>query len=108
MLLQPSDIIGSAAAEVQRSSAPDLTQGRDAIIQAQTGSGKTLSYLLPLLSTLDYPPDVYPDDLKASTPNRALTDESAPNWLQMAAWPGSDMTHCLHQLVLAHIQHGGT
>ena len=30
-----------------------LLQGQDAIVQAETGSGKTLSYLLPLLSTID-------------------------------------------------------
>jgi len=28
-------------------------------------AGKTLSFLLPLLSLLTYPPDMYPDDLKA-------------------------------------------
>lgn len=50
--------------EVQRRAAPVLAPGSDAVIQSQTGSGKTLACLVPLLAKLDYPPEVYPDDLK--------------------------------------------
>lgn len=31
-------------------------------------AGKTLSFLLPALSKLSYPPDAYPDDLKVQFP----------------------------------------
>lgn len=37
---------------VQEEALDSLLAGRDAIIQAKTGSGKTLTYLLPLLATL--------------------------------------------------------
>ena len=54
-------------AEVQKQAAKALQEGKDVLIQSQTGSGKTLAFLLPLLSALQYPPDVYPDDLKVLT-----------------------------------------
>ena len=54
-------------AEVQKQAAKALQEGKDVLIQSQTGSGKTLAFLLPLLSALQYPPDVYPDDLKVIT-----------------------------------------
>jgi hypothetical protein len=50
--------------QVQRRAAPIILSGRDCVIQSETGSGKTLSFLLPLLSLLRYPPDLYTDDLK--------------------------------------------
>lgn len=52
------------ATEVQKQAAKALQQGKDVLIHSQTGSGKTLAFLLPLLSALQYPPEVYPDDLK--------------------------------------------
>lgn len=51
-------------AEVQKRAAGALQEGRDIVIQSQTGSGKTLAFLLPLLSALQYPPQLYPEDLK--------------------------------------------
>lgn len=44
-------------AEVQARAAEVLQARRDCIIQSETGSGKTLSFLMPVLSQLDYPPD---------------------------------------------------
>ena len=38
---------------VQRRSLDAILTGKDVVIQAQTGSGKTLSFLLPLLATID-------------------------------------------------------
>lgn len=64
--LQPCQSTIRCLAEVQKQAAAALKKGRDVIIQSQTGSGKTLAFLLPLLSRLDYPPDLYPEDLKAS------------------------------------------
>lgn len=39
--------------EIQSAAIPPLLEGKDAILQAQTGTGKTLAYLLPVLSRLD-------------------------------------------------------
>lgn len=55
------------ATEVQKQAAAALKPGHDVVIQSQTGSGKTLAFLLPLLSRLQYPPEVYPEDLKVSS-----------------------------------------
>ena len=60
-------------AEVQKQAAKALQGGRDVLIQSQTGSGKTLAFLLPLLSALQYPPDVYPDDLKVTKSTSCTT-----------------------------------
>ncbi|KAG2497537.1 hypothetical protein HYH03_004284 [Edaphochlamys debaryana] len=51
--------------EVQRRSAPVLLAGSDAVVASETGSGKTLSFLLPLLARLSYPPELFMDDMKA-------------------------------------------
>jgi len=34
------------------------------VVQSETGSGKTLSFLVPVLARLDYPPVLFPDDLQ--------------------------------------------
>lgn len=39
--------------EIQREAIPVLRQGRDLIGQAQTGTGKTLAFLLPILENID-------------------------------------------------------
>lgn len=49
--------------EVQRRAAPVLLSGLDAVIQSETGSGKSLAFLVPLLARLRYPPDVFLQDL---------------------------------------------
>lgn len=41
--------------KIQAAAIPALLSGRDALIQAQTGSGKTLCYLLPVLHALQQP-----------------------------------------------------
>eukprot|EP00775_Hariotina_reticulata_P007458 gene7458-7668_t len=50
--------------EVQRRSTPIILSGADAVIASETGSGKTAACLLPALSMLDYPPQLFPDDLE--------------------------------------------
>jgi hypothetical protein len=52
-----------------------VLSGLDAVIQSETGSGKTLSFLVPALSVLSYPPDIYPDDL-----------EGPQVWWQSVTW----------------------
>ncbi|KAJ9525362.1 hypothetical protein QJQ45_003236 [Haematococcus lacustris] len=52
------------AAEIQRRAAPIILDGRNAVLQSQTGSGKTLAFLAPLLARLQYPPQLYLEDLK--------------------------------------------
>ena len=39
--------------KIQAASIPEMVEGRDVLLHAQTGSGKTLSFLLPLLNTVD-------------------------------------------------------
>jgi len=42
--------------------------GHDLVVHSETGSGKTLGFLLPLLTLLDYPPAIFPDDLMVHHP----------------------------------------
>lgn len=63
-LAERAEILGyRLPSEVQKRSTPILTSKDDCIIRSETGSGKTLSFLLPLLSILPYPPQVYLDDM---------------------------------------------
>lgn len=50
--------------EVQRRASHVILDRKDCVIEAATGSGKTLAFLLPALSLLRYPPDLYVDDLQ--------------------------------------------
>jgi hypothetical protein len=50
--------------EVQRRASHVILDRKDCILEAVTGSGKTLAFLLPALSLLKYPPDLYIDDLQ--------------------------------------------
>ena len=50
--------------EVQRRAAPVLLSGADCVVGSDTGSGKTLSFLLPLLARLRYPPHIFLDQMK--------------------------------------------
>ncbi len=51
----------SGGAEVQKRATRVVRSGADAIIQSVTGSGKTMAFLMPLLSALVYPPQAYPE-----------------------------------------------
>lgn len=50
--------------EVQRRACGVISSGSDAVVASETGSGKTLSYLMPTLARLTYPPDIFLEDLK--------------------------------------------
>jgi superfamily II DNA/RNA helicase len=54
----------AADPEVQRRSTPVVLSGSDAVIASETGSGKTAACLVPALAMLDYPPELFPDDLE--------------------------------------------
>ncbi|KEO81448.1 DEAD/DEAH box helicase [Tumebacillus flagellatus] len=90
---------------VQEQSIPALLRGQDVIAQAQTGTGKTLAFLLPILETLD----VEADHVQALvvTPTRELalqiTDEvkklaSAVGARVLAAYGGQDVDAQVHKL----------
>ncbi|KIL39897.1 DEAD/DEAH box helicase [Gordoniibacillus kamchatkensis] len=55
---------------VQAQAIPELLAGRDAIVQAQTGTGKTLAFVLPLLQRVD--PDKPYSQALIITPTREL------------------------------------
>ena len=46
-----------------------VRSGADAIIQSATGSGKTMAFLVPLLSGLIYPPEAYPESFLVRAPS---------------------------------------
>ena len=55
------------SAEVQKRATRVLNSHSDAIIQSATGSGKTLSFVMPLLgSALKLPPDANPAEFPVS------------------------------------------
>lgn len=49
---------------MQRRSTPVILSGADTVIASETGSGKTAACLVPALSQLDYPPQLFPEDLE--------------------------------------------
>ena len=57
---------------VQEQAIPPMRAGRDVIAQAQTGTGKTLAYLLPLLARIK-PPSLH---RPVSSPSRS---SASPN-----------------------------
>lgn len=59
-----SSYLSPCLAEVQRRAAPVILSGSDTIIASETGSGKTAAFLVPALAQLDYPPDLFPEDLE--------------------------------------------
>jgi ATP-dependent RNA helicase DeaD len=64
-----SDLDFEELTEIQEQCIPPLLEGRDVVGQAETGSGKTIAFALPMLN------DIYPEDglqLLALTPTREL------------------------------------
>lgn len=73
-----------ARAEVQRRAAPILNSGLDAVIISKTGSGKTFSFLAPMLAQLSYPPQTFPDDLKG--PQVIRRSHTCWRWACQPSW----------------------
>jgi ATP-dependent RNA helicase DeaD len=75
-VLQAVDEVGyEMPSPIQLESIPPLLEGRDLLGQAQTGTGKTAAFALPLLSRLDLT-QVYPQVL-VLTPTRELAIQVA-------------------------------
>lgn len=60
------EVASLKTAEVQSRAAEVVAQRRDCIVQSETGSGKTLSFLMPVLSALDYPPQTPLEDFQVT------------------------------------------
>ncbi|MDX6639808.1 MAG: ATP-dependent helicase DeaD [Solirubrobacteraceae bacterium] len=70
-LLKALDDVGyESPSPIQEQAIPPMLEGRDIIGQAQTGSGKTAAFGLPLLETID--PDLNEVQALVLTPTREL------------------------------------
>ncbi|TJX12739.1 DEAD/DEAH box helicase [Tissierella creatinini] len=90
---------------IQERSIPELVKGRDVIAQAQTGTGKTLSFLLPLMDKIDSNKNHIQG--LVITPTRELAIQitaeakklaSAKNIAILAAYGGQDVEAQVHKL----------
>ncbi len=91
--------------QIQERSIPELVKGRDVIAQAQTGTGKTLSFLLPLMDKIDSNKNHIQG--LVITPTRELAIQitaeakklgSAKNIAILAAYGGQDVEAQVHKL----------
>ena len=57
---------------IQEKCIPEILDGRDVLGVAQTGTGKTAAYLLPILSMIDDGEATFPDGRKVSFPRDAI------------------------------------
>ena len=89
----------SVNADVQKRATRVLNSGSDAIIQSTTGSGKTLSFVMPLLgSAIKYPPEANPAEFPVRKfPERYTSADStlcnisdAPSLFRMTCWNQKD------------------
>lgn len=74
---------------VQAQTIPVAMTGRDVIVQAQTGTGKTLAFLLPLLQNT--PPDIDHTRALILTPTRELAIQIAAEARKLAETVGSSV-----------------
>ena len=93
------------ATPVQEEAIPAVRNGRDTIVQAQTGTGKTLAFLLPVMDKIK----VQADNIQALvvTPTRELTLQIAKVAAQLgkangvrslAIYGGQDIERQKHKL----------
>ena len=92
-LVRAVDAIGyEAPTPIQREAIPPILVGRDVIGTAQTGSGKTAAFLLPILQRLMKQPAGRTRALVLS-PTRELTARRPPSGPSRRA-PGSAASRC--------------
>ena len=83
-LLNALDRIGyETPSPIQAQTIPYLLQGRDVLGQAQTGTGKTAAFALPLLSRMDV--DLYEPQILVLTPTRELAIQVAESFQTYAS-----------------------
>lgn len=90
---------------IQEKSIPDIVKGRDVIAQAQTGTGKTLAFLLPMMDKIDSNKEFLQGLI--ITPTRELAIQitqvakmlaPARNIQILAAYGGQDVEQQVHKL----------
>ncbi|HRE32129.1 MAG TPA: DEAD/DEAH box helicase, partial [Candidatus Berkiella sp.] len=64
---------------IQTQAIPTILAGNDLLASAQTGTGKTIAYLLPIISKLDENPD---ESVLVLTPTRELATQVKDTVLQ--------------------------
>ena len=106
-LLEALDRCGyTQPSPIQQAAIPDLLLGRDLVGQAQTGTGKTAAFALPLLARLD--PDHRGPQVLVLTPTRELAIQVSESFQRYAAcspglqvlalYGGSDFRDQIHRL----------
>lgn len=95
-----------APTSIQERTIPSVMEGKDVIAQAQTGTGKTLTFVLPILEKID----VHNSDVQALilTPTRELAQQVSKEIKRMvenveginvlAVYGGQDVKHQLKKL----------
>ena len=90
---------------VQIKSIPDLLEGKDVIAQAQTGTGKTLAFMLPLIEKIDVNKDfiqgliITPTrELAIQITNEARKLSEAKDITILAAYGGQDVEQQVRKL----------
>jgi ATP-dependent RNA helicase DeaD len=101
-----ADLEHTEPTPIQAGLIPHLVEGRDVLGQAQTGTGKTAAFALPILSLLD--PELKNPQALVLTPTRELAMQVAGAFEQYAAhmrgfkvlaiYGGSDYTHQFRRL----------
>nr|WP_087069215.1 DEAD/DEAH box helicase [Cyanobium sp. NIES-981] len=106
-ILQALETIGySEPSPIQKAAIPELMLGRDLVGQAQTGTGKTAAFALPLLAGLD--PDQRKPQVLVLAPTRELALQVAesfnsyaaqlPQVRTVAVYGGADFRDQIHHL----------
>lgn len=106
-LLETLAAIGyEAPSPIQKAAIPELLLGRDLVGQAQTGTGKTAAFALPMLAALD--PDQRTPQVLVLAPTRELALQVAeafstyaarmPHIRVLALYGGADFRDQIHQL----------
>src|SRR5256886_17128830 len=83
------DVGYSAPSPIQEQAIPALLQGRDVIGQAQTGTGKTAAFCLPILEYIDPSEDSV--QALALTPTRELFIQGTQALRSYGAYTGVDL-----------------